>query len=126
MTDEYSIVYYRDDADVSPISEFLAALPLKERAKVFAHIQLLGERGFLPFPYTSDVKGAKKLRELRIRFSFRVYRVLYFMHTGKKIVLLHGFCKKSMKIPRGEVECAQKRMDDFFRQEEEADERQEE
>ncbi len=125
MADEYSIIYYRDETEASPVSEFLAALPVKDRAKVFAHIQLLKERGFLPFPYTSDIKDARKIRELRIRLSFRVYRVLYFMHTGQKIVLLHGFCKKSMKIPRGEIECAQKRMDDFIRQEKEADEKEE-
>lgn len=120
MTNGYEIVYYRDEANVCPIEEFLKTLPDKDRAKVFAHIQLLKERGFLPFPYTSDVKDAKKLRELRIRFSYRLYRVLYFMHTGQKIVLLHGFCKKSMKLPQGEIELAEKRMDDFIRREKRA------
>ncbi len=97
------------------MEEFIKGLPDKDRIKVFAHIQLLKERGFLPFPYTSDIKGAKKLRELRIRFSFRLYRILYFMFTGKKIVLLHGFSKKTKEIPQKEIEIFQRRMEDFLK-----------
>lgn len=121
----YEIVYYRDIKENSPIEEFLRDLPDKDRAKVFAHIQMLKEKGFLPFPYTTDIKGAKKLRELRIRFSFMFYRIIYFMFTGKKIIILHGFSKTSKKIPPYEIEIAQKRMNDFLRRENEKGDRQE-
>ena len=121
MESYYEIVYYRDIKESSPIETFFKELPDKDRSKVFAHIQLLKEKGFLPFPYTSDIKGAKKLRELRIRFSFRFYRIIYFMFTKSRIVLLHGFAKKSKKIPPHEIEVSQKRMEDFLRRKGEKD-----
>ena len=117
MSSSYEILYYKDKKDHSPVEDFLKELPAKDRIKVFAHIQLLKERGFLPFPYTSDIKDAKKLRELRVRFSFKMYRVIYFMFKGKKIVLLHGFTKTTGKIPPYEIEVSQKRMEDFLKRE---------
>ena len=36
------------------------------------------------------------------------------MHTGRQIVLLHGFVKKTQKTPRGEIDIAIKRMNDFI------------
>lgn len=121
MESDYEIIYYRDRRGSSPIKVFLRELPGKDRAKVFAHIQLLKEKGFLPFPYTSDIKGAKKLRELRIRFSFRFYRIIYFMFTKNKIVFLHGFAKKAKKIPPQEIEISQRRLEDFLKRESEKD-----
>jgi phage-related protein len=114
---EYEIVYYRDKTKWSPVEEFIKGLPDKDKVKILAHIKLLREKGFLPYPFTSDVRDVKKLRELRIRFSFNFYRIFYFMFTGKKIVLLHGFSKKSNKTPQREIEIAQKRMEDFVRKE---------
>jgi phage-related protein len=39
-------------------------------------------------------------------------------YTGRHIVLLHGFQKKTQKTPRREIEIAQQRMEDFIRRNE--------
>lgn len=117
MGSEYWIIYYRDPVGYSPVEDFIEKLPVKDKAKVMAYLSLLKERGFLPFPYTSDLKTARKLRELRIRFSARHYRIIYFMASEKRLVLLHVFSKKSREIPKEEIEIAQKRMSDFQRRE---------
>ena len=41
-------------------------------------------------------------------------RVFYFTFTGKRIVLLHGFLKKTDKTPERELVLAEKRMKDFI------------
>lgn len=56
-------------------------------------VQLLIHEGpMLPFPYSSDIAGAKKydLRELRIQHQGRPYRVLYVFDPRRHAVLLIG------------------------------------
>jgi phage-related protein len=64
----------------------------------------------IPFPHSSQVEG--ELRELRCHYGSELYRVLY-RRSRNLIVLLHIFRKDSGKIPRGEIDLANKRWDDF-------------
>jgi phage-related protein len=50
-----------------------------------------------------------KIRELRIRDSEGVVRIFYFTFTGKRIVLSHGFIKKTARTPLREIEIVEKR-----------------
>jgi len=56
-------------------------------------------------------KKDKKLYELKISSS----RIIYFIASEKKFVLVHGFTKKSNKTPKKELSTARKRMRDYFR-----------
>ena len=42
-------------------------------------------------------------------------RVLCFFYSGKRIILTHGFHKKSDKTPKGEIERAEEYKQDFER-----------
>ncbi len=66
-------------------------------------------------PYTKQIRG--KIRELRITNNRGAVRILYFTVTGKRLILLHGFIKKTDKTPEREVETAGKRMNDFIERE---------
>jgi phage-related protein len=57
-----------------------------------------------------------KLWELRDEVRTNIYRVVYFFFSGRRIVLLHGFQKKTQKTPRREIEVAQERYRRFLRQ----------
>jgi phage-related protein len=61
-------------------------------------------------PYVKPVKGYQKLFELRAKGKDGIARVFYFTFTGKRIVLLHGFMKKSARTPAREIETAKARM----------------
>jgi phage-related protein len=54
---------------------------------------------------------------MRIKDKTGISRILYFTHTGKKFVLLHGFTKKTNKTPQREIEIAEERMKDYLSQE---------
>lgn len=94
------------------VAKFLDSLPRKHRAKAIWEIELLAEQGTaLTLPYVRHIEG--ELWELRIKFSSDISRIFYFIPLKNKIVLLHGFLKKTDKTPPGEIEVAQKRMLDY-------------
>lgn len=62
-----------------------------------------------------------KIWELRRASDGDIYRLMYFFFSGRRIVFLHGFQKKTPKTPRGEIEIAQQRMNDFIKRQEDED-----
>lgn len=109
----WTVEYYKDKNGKEPVADFIDSLPLGTQAKVFRLMDLLGDYGvLLKEPYTKQIRD--KIREIRIRDNRGAVRVLYFTFTGKRFVLLHGFVKKSDKIPEKEIEIAEKRMTDFL------------
>lgn len=108
----YRIVFYQTRRGESPVEEFLNAMPEKHQRKVAGFFELLSERGpQLGRPYADHVRGA--LRELRIQFGRNEYRVLHFFVAGERVVLVHGFSKKTRQLPEREIRTAEERMRDF-------------
>jgi phage-related protein len=52
--------------------------------------------------------------EIRIEVSGNIYRVFAFFDDNKLVILLHGFQKKTQKIPRKEIERAKKIRRDYY------------
>jgi phage-related protein len=108
----YEVEFYKDEKERCPTTEFLNGLPTKIRAKVAKWIDLLKREGpNLPRPYADIVRG--KIRELRVIFGSNAYRFLYFFF-GKRIIVTHGFLKKTDEIPEEEIEKAERYMKDFL------------
>lgn len=108
----WEIELYRTDKGKEIVADFLDSLPIKLRAKAFRDIDLLREHGTtLREPYVKHIDGG--LWELRIKFASDISRVFYFYPLAHKIVLLHGFVKKTTKTPKREIEAAKKRMADY-------------
>ena len=110
-------IYYRDARGGEPVDDFINALPGKQAAKIDDHVEehLNGKRPSDPppeFPVSSQVSG--ELRELRVRFADRRYRILY-QRSGNLMVLLHAFEKATGSIADADIELAKKRMSDFKR-----------
>ena len=63
-------------------------------------------------PYIEKLTGSD-VWELRIRHGSNYYRILYFVSSGRRFVLLHAFLKKTAKTPKNEIEIAQNRMFDY-------------
>ncbi len=78
-----------------------------------AYINLLiNKNGQLGLPYTKYIDD--KIWELRVDFDKNYYRIFYFIFDGKKIILLHGFSKKTNKTPRNELNKARNRHQDYL------------
>lgn len=107
-----------DSNGKEPVADFVDSLPIKVQAKILRLIDLLANYGILlKEPYTKQIKG--KLRELRITARSGEVRILYFAFTNRRLILLHGFMKKTKKTPIQDIEIAERRLKDFVKREEE-------
>ncbi len=52
--------------------------------------------------------------ELRAKVGTDISRVLYFFYYEGRIVLTHGFIKKTQRTPAGEIEKAKKYIRDYI------------
>src|SRR5260221_12209070 len=106
----WTVDFFVEDGGRAPVEEFLTSLSSQHRAKLLALIQMLEQEGpNLPFPYSSQGRG--KLRDLRTQQGKDKLRVLYFGDARRVFVLLHGFVKRSTKLPGEEIHVAEARME---------------
>lgn len=110
----WEIEFYEPENGKNTIVDFLESLPKKHRAKAFWEIELLSEHGTaLKEPYSKHISD--DLWELRIKFSSDISRIFYFIPIKEKIVLLHGFVKKTEKTPKNEIDLAKEKMKEYKR-----------
>lgn len=106
------VEFYETEAGEEVVAEFLQSLPPKDMAKVLRDIDLLADYApNLHEPYTKHIEGP--LWELRSKFSSNIYRIFYFIRKENKLVLLHGFKKKTQKTPPSEIELAKRQLQDY-------------
>lgn len=113
----YSIQFFTTDHGKKPTEEFLLSLDEKMRVKVLRnmqHLQIHGPR--LREPYSKPLGDG--IFELRTQASGNITRVLYFFYVGHRIVVTHGFIKKTMKTPLQEIERAKAYRKIFLEREE--------
>lgn len=104
----WSIEYYEDDRGRKPVGKFIDTLPVEKRANIFRVLDLVEVFGIqLGPPYMKKIENS--IWELRPGRT----RILYFIHTGRKFVLLHAFTKKTRKTPRKEIRIAKKRQKEY-------------
>lgn len=99
-----NIYYYIDNRGNSPVKEFITALPLKQRAKVFAYIDELKEQGHNLRRPLADYLG-NGIYELRPRKN----RVFYFFFIKNSAVLVHIIRKDTAKVPKNDFQLCVKR-----------------
>lgn len=107
--------FYRTERGASPVQEFLDELPDKLRAKNVRELNLLADYGIeLPAPYTKQLHGkdVRGLWELRVKLASDITRIFYFFPMGNRVLLLHGFTKKTDETPPKELQTAIHRMKD--------------
>ncbi|MBM3702783.1 MAG: type II toxin-antitoxin system RelE/ParE family toxin [Actinobacteria bacterium] len=109
----WNIEFYKKDNLEEPVRNFIVNLATKERAKVVQEIENIRSEGiYLGLPFVKKIAGKKYigLWELRVRFGSEYIRIIYFLHSKKTFVLLHGFKKKTNRTPKRDLEIAKKRM----------------
>lgn len=96
------------------MSGYVMALSGKEQKKIIAFIEFLANRGgYLDEPYAKKVWNAP-FHELIVNFGRNGHRIFYFATSGKRIILLHAFLKKSRKTPGSEIAQGIRNHHDFM------------
>lgn len=68
----------------------------------------------LPVSILKSIEGKKGLYEIRVEFSGNIYRIFCCFDDGQLVILFNGFQKKTQKTPTGEIEKAERLMNEYF------------
>jgi phage-related protein len=119
---DWTTEFYEAERGESAVVEFLNGLDMKTRARFRWSMEQLRVRNVTArLPLVRHLEG--DLWELREESQTNIYRIVYVFYTGRRIVFLHGFQKKSQKTPPGELAIARQRYEDFLRQEQQPQKR---
>jgi phage-related protein len=110
---DWSVEFYSDSDDNSPVLDWYQTLDDKTKAKLLRTFQLLETNGIdVGMPYVKPLED--KLYEVRAAVNRKAIRVIYFLYTGRRFILLHGFQKKTQKTQKKELEKARTYLEDFL------------
>ena len=100
----WSIKYHSES-----VESFVLGVPDGLLARYLRLTDMMLEFGAnLGMPHTRAMSDG--LFELRVKSKEGIARVLYCTVVGQKIVMLHGFIKKSEKTPPKELKIARERL----------------
>ena len=101
------VVFFRLNSGREPVRDWLKELDQEGRRAIGADIKTLQIGWPVGMPLAR--KLSDNLWELRSRLKTGIARTFFTMHA-KKLVLLHGFIKKSPKTPTKELAIAKRRL----------------
>ena len=88
----------------------LSRLPAKVRARLARIVELIESLGIenVGEPHVRHLDG--KLWEIRAKAPEGIGRAIYLARSGRRIVILHAFAKKTQKTPKRHLDTAIERM----------------
>ncbi len=121
------VVFYRTAVGNEPVKEWLDKLPDMEREVILLDIQTVRRGWPVGMPLAKKVRDG--LWEIRSSLDNRIARILFHIlaapqekgkripkgHAVKQGVLLHGFIKKTQKIPEKDIKLAMRRIKEITR-----------
>jgi phage-related protein len=93
----------------SAVTAEIEALPADMRARLSRYVALIQEFGFQALPREAVKHLEDKLWELRIIGRDGISRAIYVTASGRRVVILRAFVKKTQKTPPRELEFARQR-----------------
>lgn len=99
--------FFRTAAGGEPVREWLKALETEDRRRIGVDIKTVEFGWPVGMPTCRPLKEG--LYEVRTNLSRgRIARVLFYIDVKARMVLLHGFIKKTHKTPAEDLELARK------------------
>lgn len=102
-----SVAFFRTETGREPVREWLKSLPRNERRVIGEDIKTVQFGWPLGMPVVRKLD--RDLWEVRSRLPTRIARVIFTTGEGR-MILLHGFMKKSQHTPREDLELAKTRL----------------
>lgn len=98
-------VFYRTEAGGEPVREWLKSLSPEDRKAIGEDIKTVEFGWPVGMPVSRSLgNGIYEVRSDLARN--RIARVLFYLDQSGRMVLLHGFIKKTQKTPQGDLELA--------------------
>ncbi|QMV18023.1 type II toxin-antitoxin system RelE/ParE family toxin [Granulicella sp. 5B5] len=101
-------VFFRTAAGGEPVREWLKAMqPIEDRKRIGVDIKTVEFGWPIGMPTCRSLQGG--LYEVRTNLTRgRIARVLFYIDIEGRMVLLHGFIKKTQKTPDEDLALARK------------------
>lgn len=90
-------------------AEERAALPADMRARLARMIEVIGNHGLENLPRDWVRSLGDKLWELRVSGRDGIARAIYVTATGRRVVIVRIFVKKTQRTPQRELELSRQR-----------------
>ena len=101
---DYTIIYYNE-----AVRRSIGSWPEGVRANLVRIIERMAQDGpDLGLPYTRAMGGG--LFEMRARGAEGIGRAFFCLVSGKRVIVLHGFIKKTEKTPDRDMAVARRRL----------------
>src|SRR5579863_7583814 len=98
-------IFYCTEAGGEPVREWLNGLSPEDRKRIGEDIKTVEFGWPIGMPVCKPLGDA--LYEVRTRLAQnRIARVLFYIDVKSRMVLLHGFIKKTQKTPQEDLELA--------------------
>ena len=110
---DFELIFYTKANGECPVSDFLTSLNKVMRFKLLHQLDLLELYGNHPKGDFTKPLG-DGLFEVRAQNKTDITRILFFFDKNKKIILTHGFVKKTQRMPASELDTAKRYRADYF------------
>ncbi len=107
-----NVVFYRSESGNEPVREWLKELSREDRRRIGEDIKTAQIGWPLGMPLIRKID--RDLWEVRTTAASGIARV-FFTVDGDYMILLHGFIKKSQKVPQNELKTALARLGNYKR-----------
>jgi phage-related protein len=107
MDKQRTVVTYRNY-----FTDFYAAQSEKVQNKIAKTVEIIEYIDRIPEHYLKHLHNG--LFEMRVQLGSDIFRVFCFFDSGKLVILLGGFQKKTQKTPKKELERAMSLMKEYF------------
>ena len=87
----------------------IKALPADMQGRFLRFIEIIRQVGFEGLPRDSVKHLENKLWELRLTGRDGISRAIYVTASGRRVVVVRAFIKKTQKTPKRELELARER-----------------
>jgi phage-related protein len=101
-------IFYRTEAGGEPVREWLKTGPSREDRRLIGYDIETVEFGW---PIGMSVCGSMGDGIYEVRTDLagnRIARVLFYVDKRRRMILLHGFIKKSQRTPKADLDLAQR------------------
>lgn len=96
-------LFFRSETGIEPVREWLKSLSKEDRFRIGTDIKTVEFGWPIGMPTCRPLR--RGLYEVRTYLDNRVSRVFFYVDDGK-MVLLHGFIKKTDRTPKADLDLA--------------------
>lgn len=109
-TKRIEVIFFRTSAGGEPVREWLKSLhPIEDRKQIGIDLKTVEFGWPVGMPVCRPMGNG--LFEVRSTLSQnRIARVLFYLDSQSRMVLLHGFIKKTQQTPKADLDLARKNM----------------